>query len=78
MKADRAILQLTYSSVINTFAKVANISHRKALDLFYKSQIYQEMCEGISDMHCRSEKYLAQELIQECNLIKEMGIKFCE
>ena len=68
MKADRAILQLTYSAVIDEFVKAANITYRKALDLFYKSQIYQEMSEGISDMHCRSEGYLAEDLMQEFNL----------
>ena len=65
MKADKAILQLTYSSVIETFAAMGNIPIREALDLFYKSQIYQEMRDGISDMHCRSEKYLAEDLMLE-------------
>jgi len=67
MKADKAVLQLTYSSVIETFAKTGNISLREALNFFYKSQIYIEMREGISDMHCRSENYLAAELMQEYN-----------
>jgi len=68
MKADKVILQLTYSSVIDMFAKTASITCRKALDLFYKSQVYREMREGISDMHCRSEKYLAEDLMQEFGL----------
>ena len=68
MKADKAILQLTYSGVIETFAGFGNIPLRKALDLFYKSQIYIEMRDGISDMHCRSDKYLADELIKEFNI----------
>jgi len=68
MKADKAIMQLTYSSVIETFAELGNISLRQALDLFYKSQIYQEMRDGISDMHCRSEKYLAEDLVKEFNI----------
>ena len=70
MKADPIILQLTYCSVIETFAMMGNISYREALDLFYKSQIYQEMREGISDMHCRSEKYLAEDLMREFNIGK--------
>ena len=65
MKADKDILRLTYSSVIKEFALIGNLSNREALDLFYKSQVYQEMREGISDMHCRSEKYLAEDLMQE-------------
>ena len=65
MKADKTLLQLTYSSVIITFAEIANIPLREALALFYQSQIYVEMRERVSDMHCRSNKYLAEELIQE-------------
>ena len=68
MKADPIVLQLTYCGVIETFAAMGNISGREALDLFYKSQIYQEMRDGVSDMHCRSEKYLAEDLMQEFNL----------
>ena len=65
MKADKIILQIKYVSVIETFAEMGNIPLRKALDMFYKSQIYIEMREGISDMHCRSEKYLAEDLMLE-------------
>ena len=68
MKADKTILQLTYGSTIVTFAETANIELRTALDLFYKSITYKEMREGISDMHCRSEKYLAEELMMEYKL----------
>ncbi|MCL2808979.1 MAG: DUF3791 domain-containing protein [Treponema sp.] len=65
MKADRYLLQLKYSDVIKTFSEIGNISLREALDKFYNSQIYIEMREGISDMHCRSDKYLVEELLQE-------------
>jgi len=65
MKADKAILQLTYKGVIEAFAEMGNISLRDALHKFYNSQLYQEMRDGISDMHCRSEKYLAEELMLE-------------
>jgi len=68
MKTENIILQLIYPSVIEAFAEMGNISLREALDKFYKSQIYIEMREGISDMHCRSEKYLAEDLLQEWNI----------
>ena len=68
MKADAVILQITYCSVIETFAVMGKISNREALDIFYKSQIYQEMRDGVSDMHCRSEKYLADDLMQELDI----------
>ena len=65
MKADRAILQLTYSSVIESLSETGNMPLRDALDMFYKSQTYIEMRDGISDMHCRSEKYLAEDILRE-------------
>ena len=65
MKTENIILQLIYPGVIEAFSEMGNIPLREALDRFYKSQIYQEMRAGISDMHCRSEKYLAEELLLE-------------
>ena len=59
MKAHPTLLQLKYSSVI------------EALDVFYKSPIYEEISQGISDMHCRSDDYLAEDIfstLQSCNL----------
>ena len=65
MKADSILLQLKYDSVIEEFALYKNIPLREAMDIFYKSRVYQEMRLGVSDMHCRSDKYLAEELEQE-------------
>ena len=36
-----------------------------ALDFFYHSEVYQLIREGVSDMHCMSDAYLAEELKQE-------------
>ena len=33
-----------------------------ALGLFYHSEVYQLMRDGVSDMHCMSDLYLAEEL----------------
>jgi len=65
MTANRTLLQHKYASVIEVFAKKNAIDLRQAIDIFYRSQVYQEMREGISDMHCRSEEYLAVELMLE-------------
>ena len=67
MKTENIILQLIYPGVIEAFAEMVNIPLREALDKFYRSQIYIEMRDGISDMHCRSDEYLAEELCQEMN-----------
>jgi hypothetical protein len=69
MKAHPTLLQLKYDSIIETLSKRANISLREALDMFYKSPIYEEISQGISDMHCRSDGYLADEVMQKSRLL---------
>ena len=41
------------------------ISLENALDFFYRSEVYQLMSKGISDMHCRSDFYLVEDLENE-------------
>ena len=65
MTANKTLLQHKYANVIEAFAQLQNIGLRQALDVFYRSETYQLMREGISDMHCRSDKYLAEELAME-------------
>ena len=65
MKANRTLLQHKYANVIEAFSKRQNSGFREAMDIFYQSYTYQEMREGISDMHCRSDEYLAEELFLE-------------
>lgn len=60
--ANPILLQKKYARVIECFAKQQGISLDKALDLFYRSEVYQLIREGISDMHCMSDLYLAEEL----------------
>jgi hypothetical protein len=63
MKAHPTLLQLKYDDVIEALAKRAGVPVREALDMFYKSPIYAEMRRGISDMHCRSDGYLAEDIM---------------
>jgi hypothetical protein len=65
MKANRTLLQRKYVRVIEAFSQLQNVSLNEAMDIFYKSETYQEMSSGISDMHCRSDEYLAEELALE-------------
>lgn len=62
MKANPILLQKKYARIIECFAKQQGISLDEALDLFYRSEVYQLMREGVSDMHCMSDLYLAEEL----------------
>jgi len=41
------------------------ISLDEALKIFYHSMVYRLVSEGISDMHCMSDDYIVQELIEE-------------
>ena len=62
MMANPILLQKKYARVIECYAKQQGISLDEALDLFYRSEVYQLMREGVSDMHCMSDLYLAEEL----------------
>ena len=59
------LLQRKYARVIECFAKQQGLSLDAALDFFYHSLVYQLIRDGVSDMHCMSDAYLAEELEQE-------------
>ena len=65
MTAHSILLQKKYSRDIECFAKEQGLSLDAGLDFFYHSQVYQLIHDGVSDMHCMSDAYLAEELGQE-------------
>jgi len=65
MKANKLLLRHKYLRIIELLKERKNISYNEALDIFYKSQTYREMANGISDMHCRSDIYLVEELTSD-------------
>ena len=65
MEADKTLLQMKYSRVVALFAAQQGLSMENALDFFYHSETYQELREGIADLHCRSDQYVADELMLE-------------
>ena len=65
MTATPILLQKKYSRVIECFARQQGLSLDAALNFFYHSETYQLMRDGVSDMHCMSDEYLADELILE-------------
>ena len=42
-------------------------TREQALDLFYNSRTFQLISEGVADMHCFSDLYLAEEVEREIN-----------
>ena len=65
MEADKTLLQMKYSRVVALFAVQQGLSTEDALDFFYHSETYQELREGIADLHCRGDQYVADELTLE-------------
>ena len=65
MTANPILLQKKYSRVIECFAKQQGLSLDAALNFFFYFVVYQLVRDGISDMHCMSDAYLADELEQE-------------
>lgn len=62
MNANPVLLQKKYARVISRFAEKAGISLSSALSFFYRSNVYTLVSEGVSDMHCMSDEYLAEDL----------------
>jgi hypothetical protein len=72
MTANRTLLGHKCAGVIRAYSELSGIPLREAFDVFYKSNLYMEVINGISDMHCRSDGYLAEELqIEVARAIKD-------
>ncbi len=65
MNANPILLQKKYARVIARYAQKYNVPVEKALELFYKSLLYHQIVNGVSDLHCMSDDYLAEELHDE-------------
>ena len=65
MNAHPVLLQKKYTRIVALFAQRNKLSLDEALDFFYHSDEHRFMSEGISDMHCRSDLYLVEDLERE-------------
>ena len=65
MEANKTILQMKYARIVSIFAEQVDMSLEDALDFFYESYVYRMINEGIADIHCRSDGYLAELLKEE-------------
>ena len=65
MTANRNLLRMKFARVIEACAARIGCSLDEVLDRFYKSQTYELMRDGVSDMHCMSDEYLVDELVDE-------------
>lgn len=65
MLADKIVLQMKYARIVRLFADRLQIPYEEALAFFYNSDTYKLISNGIADMHCLSDEYLADELLME-------------
>ena len=59
------ILQAKNASIISILAEKFDGSLDKAMDVFYNSATAQMIQDGVADLHCRSDRYLAEEIYRE-------------
>jgi hypothetical protein len=62
MLANKTLLQMKYARIVRLFAEQMQISDEDALDFFYASDLYRLVSQGVADLHCRSDEYLADAL----------------
>lgn len=55
------------AEIISAIADLYNVSLRKATDIYFESETSRLIEEGVADLHCRSGKYLASLIWDECN-----------
>ena len=65
MEANKTILQMKYARVVKLFAELSGTSLEDSLEFFYDYYLYKIMRQGIEDMQCRSNNYLAGLLMDE-------------
>ena len=65
MQANPTILQMKFARIVRIFAEKANLTYEDALGKFYDSKTFDLVSNGIADMHCLSDEYLADELLVE-------------
>lgn len=65
MQANQSILQMKYARIVKMFAEMSNLTYEDALGKFYDSQTYDLISNGVADLHCFSDEYLADELLIE-------------
>ena len=64
-EAYHAILEAKYTRIINEISEMHSVSLEEAIDIFYNSPILPLLEEGVADLHCRSDKSLAEEIWRE-------------
>ena len=61
-KSRQVILDRKIARIIEAYSIRYDVSLEEAANVYYNSITSQMIEDGIADLHCRSDKYLAEEL----------------
>ncbi|MCM1313173.1 MAG: DUF3791 domain-containing protein [Bacteroides sp.] len=53
------------AGIIKSISELFNVSIQTATDIYYESEMSNLIEEGVADLHCRSNKYLATLIWEE-------------
>lgn len=78
MLANKTLINMKYVREIMEFSKITSISTNDVLRIFYHSDLYFLLKNGISDIYCMSDNWLVEKLKEECenkNMSKYVGTR---
>lgn len=59
------VMDAKYANIIMEISQMYGQTLEKATDIFYNSETAELIQEGVADLQCRSDKYLAGEIWAE-------------
>jgi aminoglycoside phosphotransferase family enzyme len=59
------MMDLKCANIITAMSQMYDVTLEEATDIFYNSETAELIQEGVADLHCRSDKYLAGEIWEE-------------
>ena len=66
-KATRILQDMKYARIIELIAEKQHISLEESMDMLYTSPLFEIIDDGTADLICRSDIYLANEIIRMHN-----------
>lgn len=63
-KATRILQDMKYARIIGLIAEKQHIPLEEAMDMLYTSPLFEIIDDGTADLICRSDIYLADEIIR--------------
>ena len=78
MLANKTLINMKYVREIMEFSKITSILTNDVLRIFYHSDLYFLLKNGISDIYCMSDNWLVEELKEEYenkNMSKYVGTR---